>query len=310
MKVLVTGAAGYVGSLLTPRLLEKGYEVIALDNFMYRQTSLLDCCYHKKLTIIRGDVRNKVLMKSWIKEVDVIIPLACLVGAPLCSKKPEEAKEINLDAIKLLLDLRNSNQGIIFPSSESIYGLIPSGEYGTENSPAKPVSLYGTLKVQAENMVLESGNSITLRFATAFGVSPRMRLDLLVNDFTHRAVTDKFLVLFEANFKRNFIHVRDMVKAFIHCLDNFDLMKNEPYNVGLNGVNLSKWELCEEIKKQVPDFYFVEAPIGTDMDKRNYAISNNKIEATNLKPDHTLHTGISELIKSFQILHANQFRND
>jgi nucleoside-diphosphate-sugar epimerase len=310
MKVLVTGAAGYVGSLLTPRLLEKGYEVIALDNFMYRQTSLLDCCYHKKLTIIRGDVRNKVLMKSWIKEVDVIIPLACLVGAPLCSKKPEEAKEINLDAIKLLLDLRNSNQGIIFPSSESIYGLIPSGEYGTENSPAKPVSLYGTLKVQAENMVLESGNSITLRFATAFGVSPRMRLDLLVNDFTHRAVTDKFLVLFEANFKRNFIHVRDMVKAFIHCLDNFDLMKNEPYNVGLNGVNLSKWELCEEIKKQVPDFYFVEAPIGTDMDKRNYAISNNKIEATNFKPDHTLHTGISELIKSFQILHANQFRND
>jgi nucleoside-diphosphate-sugar epimerase len=249
-------------------------------------------------------------MKSWIKEVDVIIPLACLVGAPLCSKKPEEAKEINLDAIKLLLDLRNSNQGIIFPSSESIYGLIPSGEYGTENSPAKPVSLYGTLKVQAENMVLESGNSITLRFATAFGVSPRMRLDLLVNDFTHRAVTDKFLVLFEANFKRNFIHVRDMVKAFIHCLDNFDLMKNEPYNVGLNGVNLSKWELCEEIKKQVPDFYFVEAPIGTDMDKRNYAISNNKIEATNFKPDHTLHTGISELIKSFQILHANQFRND
>jgi nucleoside-diphosphate-sugar epimerase len=310
MKVLVTGAAGYVGSLLTPRLLEKGYEVIALDNFMYRQTSLLDCCYHKKLTIIRGDVRNKILIKSWIKEVDVIIPLACLVGAPLCSKKPEEAKEINLDAIKLLLDLRSSNQGIVFPSSESIYGLIPSGEYGTENSPSKPVSLYGTLKVQAENMVLESGNSITLRFATAFGVSPRMRLDLLVNDFTYRAVTDKFLVLFEANFKRNFIHVRDMVKAFIHCLDNFDLMKNEPYNVGLNGVNLSKWELCEEIKKQVPDFYFIEAPIGTDMDKRNYAISNNKIEATNFKPDYTLQTGISELIKSFQILHANQFRND
>ena len=309
MKILVTGAAGYIGSILVPELLKRGYEVIAIDNFMYNQASLLDCCYDEKLTITRGDARDKELISRCLKNVDAIFPLACITGAPAYNRDPMTAKATNFDAVKMLLELRSKEQVIIFPTTNSGYGIGQEGIYCTEETPLNPISLYGCLKVEIEKILLDAGNCITLRLATAFGISPRMRLDLLVNDFTYRAVTDRFIVLFEAHFKRNYIYVRDVAKAFIHCLENFDRIKDEPYNVGLSDANLSKWELCQEIQKQAPEFYFVESKIGEDPDKRNYMVSNAKIERTGFKPEVSLQDGIAELIKGFQIIRRNQFSN-
>lgn len=309
MKILITGAAGYIGSVLTPTLLKAGHKVVALDNFMYNQSSLLDCCYDDNLTIVRGDTRNKDLMTKLLKDVDAIFPLACLTGAPLCAQDPVGAQSILMDAVRMILDLRSKNQIVIFPTTNSGYGVGEKGKFCTEKTPLRPISIYGKLKVEAENAILDAGNSITLRLATAFGVSPRMRLDLLVNDFTYRAVYDRFVVLFEAHFKRNYIHVRDISKAFVHSLNNFAKMKNEPYNVGLSDVNLSKLELCQEIKKHVPEFYFVESKIGEDPDKRDYIVSNAKIEKTGFKPDVTLSKGIQELIKAYKVIKRNQYAN-
>ncbi len=309
MKILVTGGAGYIGSVLVPTLLGKGHEVIVVDNFMYNQQVLLDCCYNQKLTIIRGDVRDKSLISKCMQNVDAVFPLACLTGAPLCSKDPIGAQTTNFDAIKMILDMRKPDQKIIFPTTNSGYGVGQKGIFCTEDTPLNPITLYGRLKVDIEKLVLASGNSITLRLATVMGVSPRMRLDLLVNDFTYRAVNDRFLVIFEPHFKRNYVHVRDVAKAFIHCLDNFEKMNGEPYNVGLSEANLSKWELCEEIKKQLPDFYFVEAKIGEDPDKRDYIVSNDKIERTGFTPEYSLQQSIAELIKGYQIIKRNQFAN-
>ncbi len=309
MKILVTGGAGYIGSVLTQKILETGHEVVVLDNFMYEQNSLLDICYHPKLKILRGDVRDRGLLIEAIRGVDAIIPLACLTGAPLCNKFPHEAKTIVLDALKILLDLRSPHQIIIYPTTNSGYGIGQEGIFCTEETPLNPISLYGKLKVEAENMLLGSGNAVTLRLATVFGVSPRMRLDLLVNDFVYRAVNDKALVLFEAHFKRNFIHVRDVARVFLHTLENFAQMKNNAYNVGLSDANLSKLELCAEIKKQIPDFYFIESNIGEDPDKRNYIVSNEKIEKTGFRPEWSLHLGIIELIKGYQVIKRKQYSN-
>ncbi|MFZ3059392.1 MAG: NAD(P)-dependent oxidoreductase [Candidatus Methanoperedens sp.] len=309
MKILVTGGAGYIGSILVPALLGKGHEIIVVDNFMYNQSSLLDCCHNEKLKVIRGDARDKTLISKCLEKVDAIFPLACLTGAPLCSKDPIGAQTTNFDAVKMILDMRHKDQIIIFPTTNSGYGIGQKGIYCTEKTPLNPVSLYGRLKVDLENLLLEAGNCITLRLATVMGISPRMRLDLLVNDFTYRAVNDRFLVIFEPHFKRNYVHVRDVAKAFIHCLDNFGQMKDEPYNVGLSEANISKWELCEEIKKQLPDFYFVEAEIGEDPDKRDYIVSNAKIEASGFKADYSLQQSIAELIKGYQVIKRNQFSN-
>jgi len=309
MRILITGAAGYIGSVLVSELLKKGHNVIAVDSFMYGQSSLLDYCSDKRLTVIRGDARDKSLIGECLEDADAIFPLACLTGAPLCQKYPFEAETVIVDATKLILDLRSKGQIIIYPTTNSGYGIGQKGIFCTEETPLRPVSLYGRLKVKAENMILDAGNCIALRLATAFGVSPRMRLDLLVNDFTYRAVNDRFVVIFEAHFKRNYIHVRDVAKAFIHCLSNFESMKDEPYNVGLSDANLSKWQLCEEIKKQISEFYFVEAKIGKDPDKRDYVVSNEKIESTGFKPDFSLQMGITELIKGYQIIKRNQFAN-
>ena len=307
MHILVTGGAGYLGSVLVPTLLQQGYDVTVLDNFMYNQTSLLDCCIHPKLTIVRGDTRDEGLLKDLMKNVDAIFPLACLTGAPLCDKSPKDAEEIIINALQLILKYRSPNQVVIYPTTNSGYGVGEKGKFCTESTPLRPISIYGRLKVQAEEMVLQAGNGMTLRLATAFGVSPRMRLDLLVNDFTYKAFHHRYIELFEPHFKRNFIHVRDVARAFIHGLNHFNTMKNQPYNVGLSDANLSKLELCQEIQKHIPDFKFVESKTGQDPDKRDYIVSNEKIEKTGFKQSVSLSMGIQELIKGFKIL--NQHRS-
>jgi nucleoside-diphosphate-sugar epimerase len=299
MKILITGGAGYLGSVMVPILLSQGHQVTVVDNLMYNQIPLLDCCHYKEFTLVRGDTRDQQLMAPLVKKADAIFPLACLTGAPLCAKEPKAAEEIVIDALRMILALRSKQQIVIYPTTNSGYGVGEKGKFCTEETPLRPISLYGRLKVQAEKEILDAGNSITLRLATAFGISPRMRLDLLVNDFTYRAVKHRYVELFEGHFKRNYIHVRDVAKAFLHGIKHFDKMKGHPYNVGLSEANLSKMELCQEIKKQVPEFNFVESHGGKDPDQRDYIVSNEKIEKTGFKPDVSLPLGIAELIKGF-----------
>lgn len=302
MRILVTGGSGYIGSMLVPRLLEQGYEVVVLDNFMFSQTSLLGLCHNPELRIVAGDVRDEDTVMRAVKGADFIIPLAAIVGAPACSKDWIAAESTNVGAIRILTRCRSPEQKIIYPCTNSGYGIGKENIHCTEETLMRPVSLYGKEKVEAEGIILDAGNSISLRLATVFGASPFMRTDLLVNNFVYRAITDGFVVLFEGYFKRNYIHVRDVAKAFLHCIKHFDEMKGEAYNVGLSDANVSKLELCQEIKKQVPDFYFVEAEVGKDVDQRNYIVSNAKIEATGYKPDYSLQEGIAELIKGYQII--------
>ncbi|MFQ5513769.1 MAG: NAD-dependent epimerase/dehydratase family protein [Myxococcota bacterium] len=308
-RILVTGGAGYLGSVLVPELLQAGHSVTVLDSFLFGQTSLLDCVHHEKLHVVRGDARDESRLRPLVAEADVLIPLACLTGAPLCDREPVAARGVILDALDALLNLRSRDQRLLYPTTNSGYGVGEEGIHCTEETPLRPVSLYGKLKVEAEQRILDSGNGITFRLATAFGISPRMRLDLLVNDFTYRAVTDRFIVLFESHFKRNFIHVRDVAHAFLHGLARYDTMNGRPYNVGLDDANLSKVELCEVIRKQVPDFIWVEAPVGEDPDKRNYIVSNARIAATGFEPRVSLEKGVVELVKGYQILRRNQFSN-
>jgi len=308
-KVLITGGAGYIGSILAPALLKAGFSVHVLDNFMFGQTTLLECCSSSDFEITRGDARDERLIKNGLKDADYVIPLACLTGAPLCDRDPVAAKGVIVDALDVIFKFRSKSQRMIYPTTNSGYGVGEKGRYCTETTPLRPVSLYGRLKNTAEEKILNAGNSVTFRLATAFGVSPRMRLDLLVNDFTYRAVNDRFIVLFEAHFKRNFIHVRDVAKAFMHAMSNFDRMKGETFNLGLSDANLSKLELCEAIKKHVPDFYVAEAAIGEDPDKRDYIVSNAKLEKTGFKPDVSLDKGIVELVKGFRIIKRNQYSN-
>lgn len=308
-RILVTGGAGYIGSILVPELLRTGYKVTVLDNFMYRQNSLLECAANANFEVIRGDARDEGILKELLQKVDYIIPLAALVGAPLCNRDKIGAATINRDAVASIAKLASKDQRIIIPTTNSGYGIGQKGVYCTEETPLNPITLYGKVKMEAEKIVLDRGNSISFRLATVFGISPRMRIDLLVNDFVYRAVKDKFVVVFEGHFKRNYIHVRDVARAFTHAMDNFDKMKNEPYNVGLSDANLSKFELCAKIKEQVPDFVYLESPIGEDPDKRDYIVSNKKIEKTGFKPIYSLEMGIGELIKGFRILVNSKYSN-
>jgi len=307
--ILITGGAGYIGSVLTSYLLDEGFEVSVLDNLLYNQTSLLNCCRFNNFKFIKGDVTDFDLIKKILPSFDVIIPLAAIVGAPACSFKPDLAKRINYDAIVFILENTNENQKILFPNTNSGYGVGQKDKFCDENSPLKPVSLYGKLKVEAEKKLLSSKRAISFRLATVFGLSPRMRLDLLVNDFTFRACHDKFLVLFEQHFKRNFIHIKDVAKAFLFGINNFDLMKGQAFNVGLSSANLSKKELCEKIKKHVCDLYIHSSDIGKDPDKRDYIVSNEKLENLGWKPTYSLDNGILEIIKAYPLLVLNQFKN-
>ena len=309
MKVLITGGAGYIGSVLTPTMLAKGYAVTVVDNFMFRQNSLADCCQYDTFNVVRGDCRDEELMKELLKDADVVIPLAALVGAPLCNRDKIATETTNLEAVKMLSRLASREQRFLAPITNSGYGLGEAGKSCTEDSPLRPISLYGVTKVEAEKAILERENSLSFRLATVFGMSPRMRIDLLVNDFVYRAVYDRTVVIFEGHFKRNYIHIRDVAKVFLHGIENFDTMKGKPYNVGLEDANLSKLELCAEIKQYLPNFVYIEASIGEDPDKRDYIVSNARILSTGFEPEWSLGRGIKELIKGYTILRNSIYAN-
>ncbi len=309
MKILVTGGAGYLGSVLVPELLKAGHEVTVLDNFMYGQNSLMDCCHLDKFNVVRGDARDVSLISKLTRDIDCIIPLAALVGAPLCDRDTIGAVTVNRDAIKTLCNSLSKDQRIIIPITNSGYGIGEKGKFCTEESPLRPISLYGKVKVEAEQIALGRENSISLRLATVFGASPRMRMDLLVNDFTYRAMKDRFIVVFEGHFKRNYIHIRDVAMAFMHSIENFDRMKGQAYNVGLSDANISKIELCEKIKIHVSEFVYMEAPFGKDPDKRDYVVSNEKMEKTGYMPKYSLDDGIKELVKAYTILNNSKYSN-
>lgn len=309
MRILVTGGAGYIGSVLVGDLLRAGHDVDVVDNFLYRQWSLAHLVSHPRLRITRADVRDISQLRALAREADALIPLAGIVGAPACARDPEAARSINQDAPLRLFGEISSEQWILMPTTNSAYGSTTKGAVTDENSPLVPLSDYAKQKVAVEQSLMERKNSISFRLATVFGISPRMRLDLLVNDFTYRAVTDRYLVLFEGHFRRNYIHVGDVARVFSHGLQNFMQMRGEIYNVGISEANLTKRELCEKIQLAVPDFHFREAPLGQDPDRRDYEVSNAKLEATGWRPQTSLEQGIRELIRGYSMLSGNRFSN-
>lgn len=308
-RVLVTGAAGYLGSVLCEHLLDAGYSVTALDSLMYGQNSLFHLCANPAFDFIEGDVRNEDLMQRLIKDADVIIPLAAIVGAPACKRDPGMTKSVNLEAVQLINRLRSPQQLVVYPNTNSGYGVSTGDTYCTEDTPLDPISLYGQTKVQAELELLESPNAITLRLATVFGTSPRMRLDLLVNHFVYTAITDGYLVIFEKEFKRNYVHIRDVADCMIYCIQNAEKMTGRPYNVGLDEANLSKEELALKVKEYVPNFYIHFAPIGSDPDKRNYIVSNQRLREAGFEAKRTLDDGIKELLKGYRMMGRAAFKN-
>ncbi len=308
-RVLITGGGGYIGGVLVPLLLDAGYEVTVVDTFAHGVNTLASSCANPAFDAYRIDARDEAKLRPLAQNADWIIPLAALVGAPLCDRDPLGATSINLDAVKMLLSLLSPAQRVLFPVTNSGYGVGELGKFCDENSPLRPISLYGRTKVEAEAAVMERGNAIAFRLATVFGMAPRMRIDLLVNDFTYRAVRDRALVIFEGHFKRNFIHVRDVANGFLFGMRNFERMRNDVYNMGLSDANLSKIELAEAIKKQVPNFTYIEAPVGDDPDKRDYIVSNAKLEATGWRPQHGLDAGVVELVKGYRTLRNEIWSN-
>jgi nucleoside-diphosphate-sugar epimerase len=294
---------------MVPALLEEGHKITVIDNFMYGQSSLNHVCYHPNFKIIRGDIRIENTMKPLMKDADIIIPLAAYVGAPICAKDPIGASTVNHDAIDMMIKNLSKDQIVLMPTTNSAYGTGDENNFCTEESPLRPISQYAIEKVAIEKELMQHANTISFRLATVFGMSPRMRIDLLVNDFVYRAVYDRFVVLFEPHFKRNYVHVRDVTRVFIHAINNFDKMKGQIYNVGLSEANVSKMELCVRIQKHIPEFIFPEAALGKDPDQRNYVVSNAKIEATGFKTANSLDSGIIDLIKGYTMIKNSRYGN-
>lgn len=302
MKILVTGGAGYVGSVLVPQLVTAGHDVTVLDNMSYEQAGLIGLRSLYQFNLVNGDVRNLNLVKELLEDVEIVIPLAAVVGAPACDKDPEMAQAVNYDAIESMLKLMKPEQKIIFPTTNSGYGTKSGDVYCTEETPLEPISLYGRLKCEAEKLILKRGNAITLRFATVFGVSPRLRLDLLVNSFVYEALQRKYILLYEKDFRRNYLHIRDAADCIIHCINSFDSMKNEIYNVGLDEANLSKWQLANLVKEHVPEFEIVCSEIGTDPDKRDYIVSNEKLRQSGFVASRPIEKGVEELLSVYKMM--------
>lgn len=308
-KVLVTGGAGYLGSILCEKLLNSGYAVTVVDKLVYNQHSLFHLCATPDFQFIYGDARDEDLMKKQVAQADVIIPLAAVVGAVACDRDPWMAKSVNLEAVQMVNRLRSPNQLIIYPNTNSGYGTKSGDTFCTEDSPLEPISLYGRTKVQAELELLDSPNAITLRLATVFGTAPRLRLDLLVNHFVYAAVTDGYLVIFEKDFKRNYVHIRDVADCFVYCMENSEKMTGRAYNVGLDSANLSKEELALKVKEYVPNFYVHFSEFGSDPDKRNYIVSSQRLLEAGFQAKRTLDEGIVELMKGYRMLGRGMFKN-
>lgn len=299
-KILVTGGAGYIGSVLVPELLKENHKVIVIDNLMYMQSTLAECVHNKNFSFVKGDVRNRSLVKEHLNESDVVIPLAAIVGAPACDKDPWLATETNLNSVLDLFKMLSKDQRVIMPTTNSAYGKGDKDNHCDENSELKPLSLYAKDKVLLEEALMNHPRATSFRLATVFGISPRMRFDLLVNNFVYKAFKDKYLIVFEGKFKRNFIHVRDVSLAFQLALNN-NKFEGEIFNVGLSDANISKLELCSEIKKQIPELEFTESPLGKDPDQRDYIVSNKKIESLGFKPKVSLMEGIKEIISGIPL---------
>jgi len=303
--VLITGGAGYLGSVLTEVLISKGYKVTVLDNLIYKQTSVAPFVYNPNFNFILGDVTDNAVLRPLVESHDVIIPLAAIVGMPACKAQPELTVKVNYLQVKNITEWVNKNQMVLIPNTNSQYG--SSTEIITEESPFKPLSLYAETKCDAEKVVLESGNGIALRLATVFGMSYRMRMDLLVNDFVYKALTDGYLVLFESHFIRNYIHIRDIANTFLFMIENYEKCNNNAFNVGLTSANCTKLELAETIQKYIPDLVIVQNNFKQDFDQRNYIVSNAKLESQGWAPTFTLDNGIQELIKGYQLI--TKFKN-
>jgi nucleoside-diphosphate-sugar epimerase len=310
-RVLVTGGLGYLGSVLCEHLLDAGHQVKAVDNLMYGtgQQGLFHLCARPSFDFVKGDVRDEALMKGLVKDADVIIHLAAIVGASACDRDPALAASVNLTSVRLLNRLRSPNQLVIFPNTNSGYGATAGASFCTEDSPLEPISLYGRSKVEAERHLLDSKNVVSLRLATVFGMSPRMRLDLLVNHFVYTARTEGYIVIFEKDFKRNYVHIRDVADCMLHCIANAPRMAGKPYNVGLDQANLSKEELALKVKEYVPNFYIHFGAIGEDPDKRNYIVSNQRLRAAGFEASRSLDMGIQELLKGFRMMGRGMFKN-
>jgi nucleoside-diphosphate-sugar epimerase len=308
-RVLVTGGAGYLGSVLCEHLCAAGYAVTGIDNLMYGQQSLFHLCAYPAFNFVRGDVRDESCVRQHLKNNDVIIPLAAIVGAPACDREPELSRSVNVDAVRLINRLRSKEQLIVFPNTNSGYGTKSGDTVCTEDTPLEPISLYGRTKVQAESELLNSPNAIALRLATVYGMSPRMRLDLLVNHFVYAAVTDGYLVVFEKDFKRDYVHVRDVAECFIHCIQNAGRMAGKPYNVGLDAGNLTKGELALKVKEHVPSLFIHFSEIKSDPDKRNYVVSNQRLKKAGFEAKRSVDDGIKELLKGYRMLPRSLFKN-
>ena len=308
-RVLVTGGAGYLGSVLCEHLLDAGYHVTVLDNLAHHQRSLFHLCANPALSLEYGDARDEPVVRRLLAAADVVVPLAAVVGAPACDRDPQLARALNVDAVRLLNRLRSPAQLVVFPTTNSGYGVRPGAAYCTEETPLEPLSLYGRTKAEAEAELLDSPNAISLRLATVFGMSPRMRLDLLVNHFVHAAVKDRYLVIFEKHFRRNFIHVRDVADCMIHCIRHAGGMAGRCYNVGLDSANLTKEQLALKVKEQVPDFSIQFDSVGHDPDKRDYIVSNQRLREAGFEARRSLEEGIRELVKGYTMLASGPFEN-